>query len=440
MTTGSLSTSDTYWTKIPAWETVSHATFCDSAWQERNCITNSQQLTSVLKLPATDYLHGLVEGVRKSRMAVRMTPNTVSLINWEEPETDPIRRQFLPHITEFGRQHPLLADDALGEQSDEIADGVVHRYPDRALFLATDKCPVYCRFCTRSYSVGGDTPELTKVHFQPTETRWHDALQAIAATPAIRDVVLSGGDALRLKPSHLKRLVTALFEIEHVRSIRVATKGLSVLPMRFIADDEWASTFCALVREGRDRGVHVVLHTHINHPAEVTKYTQAAAQRLFAEGVTIRNQLVLLAGVNDDADILKQHFRLLGDLHIDGYYAYVCDPVRGTDQMRTSVGDACTLETKSRGFTSGFSTPLFVVDLPGGGGKRDVHSFVHYDRQGGLAFYESPSVKPGRLFVYPDPLHRLSPCVQRDWLDPRKAASLLATATAAARRAARHQS
>ncbi|TIW01979.1 MAG: KamA family radical SAM protein, partial [Mesorhizobium sp.] len=304
---------------------------------------------------------------------------------------------------------------------------------DKALLLATDRCPVYCRFCTRSYSVGLDTGSVSKKRASPFQMRWDSILSYLRATPVIVDVVVSGGDCFRLKPSRLLAIGMGLLSIPSIRRIRFATKGLAVLPMKVTSDHEWTDALVKISDVGRDHGVEISFHTHFNHPGEISEYTIAAAELLFKRGIRMRNQSVLLAGVNDDPEVMKQLVKKLSDLHIQPYYVYTCDLVDGIEHMRCSVRLACQIEKALRGITAGYNTPLFVVDTPGGGGKRDVHSFEHYDRQTGIAVYRAPSVRPNQLFTYPDPLQSLSPDAQAAWLAPQRAKRILSNAVEVAR-------
>ncbi len=420
--------SGDFWRQIPGYSEVSEQDFSDPAWQERNCIMRPEKLRDLLQdVVAEQFIEDLSDGLSLSTMSMRITPYIFSLIDWNAAQKDPIRRQFMPLKSEMIASHPLLQLDSLNEHGDEIAEGVVHRYPDRALFLATDKCPVYCRFCTRSYSVGVDTPTVTKDRNAPAADRWKLALDSIRKSPAIVDVVVSGGDSFRLKASQLLELGSELINIGKLKRIRFASKGLSVLPMKIIKDRDWTEALIRLSDMGRAKGVEVSFHTHINHPREVTHYVEEAARVLFTNGVMVRNQSVLLRGVNDKISEMTRLVKALSDNHIHPYYTYVCDLVSGIEDMRTSIDDARHLEKHVRGQTAGYNTPLFVVDAPGGGGKRDVHSYEIYDKEIGLAVYTAPGVRPGKLFVYPDPLHSLSAGVASDWTIEKRAQEMVRT-------------
>lgn len=195
--------------------------------------------------------------------------------------------------------------------------GLVHRYPDKVLFLATSICPVYCRFCTRSYAVGGNTETVSKVHQKPSRNRWRVIFDHIAETEVIQDVVVSGGDTYFLQPEDIKEIGETLLDIPHVQRVRFASKGLAVVPCRTRdPNDSWTATFIALSNRGRKRGKQVCLHTHFNHPHEITWITRDAARYLFENGVIVRNQSVLLKGVNDDVHTMGTLLRSLADMNI----------------------------------------------------------------------------------------------------------------------------
>lgn len=408
--------------------------FANAEWQDRHAVTRVDQLREWMGVNADrDLMRDVELGLARAPMAMRITPYVLNLIDWSNFVQDPIRKQFIPIGSEILPSHPLLERDSLNERASSPVEGLVHRYRDKVLIFATDRCPVYCRFCTRSYSVGLDTQSVFKQRAAPFQKRWKGILEYLRATPIIVDVVVSGGDCFRLKPSGLLAIGMSLLSIPSIRRIRFATKGLAVLPMKITSDNEWTDALVNVSDVGRSQGVEISLHTHFNHPREITGCTIAAAELLFTRGIRMRNQSVLMVGVNEEPEVMKQLVKKLSDIHIQPYYVYTCDLVDGLEHMRCSVRQACQIEKAVRGITAGYNTPLFVVDAPGGGGKRDVHSFAHYDRQTGIAVYEAPSVRPEQLFTYPDPLRSLSPDAQAAWLDPQRAKRMLSDAVEAAR-------
>ena len=293
--------------------------------------------------------------------------------------------------------------------------GLTHRYFDRVLFLTTDRCPVYCRHCTRSYAVGPATAQVVKRSMAPGKERWDAALRYVAERPEVEDVVVSGGDVFRLRPDQLQSIGSRLLAIAHVRRIRFATRGIAVQPMRVLSDPAWVGVLTELAASGRAQGKEVSVHTHFNHPREVSWITQDAAAVLFAHGIPVRNLSVILRKVNDDPATQIELARRLAYMNIRPYYTYACDLVASLEDLRVPLWRCMEIEKVVRGALTGHHTPVFVVDVPGGGGKRDLHSFEHYDRETGISLYTAPSVRPGEIFAYVDPLRDLSPDVAAAW-------------------------
>ncbi len=422
-----------FWRRVPAYTHVSRAEFLDHQWQARNSITRPEKLLTVLRdLAEPAFVADLAQGLESAPMALRLSPYVLSLIDWSDPYRDPLRRQFLPLASSLRPDHPFVGLDSLGERHDAAVPGLVHRYPDKVLLLALDTCPVYCRFCTRSYAIGPDSGGVEKVSLKVSETRWEAAFQYIKAHPAIEDVVISGGDTYQLKPEQIRTIGQRLLDIPHVRRMRFATKGLAVMPMKILSDEDWFRALAEVHANGRRRRKDVVVHTHINHPAEITTITEEALGRLFEAGITVRNQCVLQRGVNDDPRTMRLLLKRLSYINIQPYYVYVHDLVRGVEDLRTSVHAAVQLEKAMRGATAGFNTPTFVVDAPGGGGKRDVHSYEYYDRVTGVSVYSAPAVKPGQLFCYVDPLDSLPEEGRARWAEPGERRAILREAMARA--------
>jgi lysine 2,3-aminomutase len=385
----------------------------DHLWQDRNAITRFDQLREALADVVSPAFMAEVEaGLSKSGMSIRLNPYVMSLIDWSRPERDPVRRQFLPMRCELEDDHPCLTLDSLEEGNHSPAPALVHRYPDKVLFLVTTVCPVYCQYCTRSYAVGLDTPLVSKVSVGSARD-WENALSYIRATPQIEDVVISGGDIARLKPGQISKLGDALLDIDHIHRIRLATKALSVQPMKFLSDTEWTNSIVNVVGRGRRLFKDVCLHTHFNHPAEITPVVEEAMKKLHEAGVHVRNQSVLLRSVNDKASTLIELITRLGRINVHPYYIYLCDMVKGTEHFRLPLSAAQQLEKEVRGATAGFNTPLFIVDTPCG--KRDVHSAEFYDRAYGVSGFSAPRVDPGRVLYCFDPLRSLSPQAREAW-------------------------
>ena len=409
---------DDYWRALPGYADVDAETFHSHTFQMRNSVTSVGKLMAVLgDRVSQHFLQDLADGLQHAPMSVRISPYLVSLIDWDQPDVDPIRRQFLPIGSSILPDHPELHLDSLHEQADAAVPGLTHRYADRALFLTLDTCPVYCRFCTRSYAVGLDTDEVEKVHLSVNRERWDQALQYIRVTPELEDIVISGGDTYNLRPEHVQYIGESLLKIDHVRRMRFASKGPAVMPQKILTDEAWREVLIGVVNRGREMGKEVVLHTHFNHPNEITGTSFDAMNLLHQRGVTVRNQAVLQRGVNDDSGIMKLPVKRLSYMNIQPYYVFFHDLVAGVEDLRTTLREGLDIEKCLRGVTAGYNTPTFVVDTLGGGGKRDGHSYEVYDEENGIAVFSSPSVRPGELFYYFDPIDTLSESAQARWAD-----------------------
>ena len=361
---------DAFWQQIPAWSEVDEATFLDHRWQDKNAITSPKKLVkAVQELVSPEFIEDVQRGFAAAPMAVRITPYILALIDWEAPYADPLRRQFLPLGSQLLPDHPMLTLDSLGEQADAPVPGLTHRYPDKALFLVLDTCPVYCRFCTRSYAVGADTEEVEKVQLRVNQERWDKAFQYMQERPELEDVVVSGGDAFRLKPEQLLEVGNRLLDIPHIRRFRFATKGPAILPMKLLTDHEWVDALTRIVDRGRELGKEVAVHTHFNHPLECTQEAFDAAAKLADAGCVLGNQMVLLRGVNDCASVVSELNQKLLMMRIRPYYMFQCDLAQGVSHFRVPLERGVEIVDALRGQTSGMAVPQFVVDLPGGRGK-----------------------------------------------------------------------
>jgi len=418
-----------FWRTIPKYRDVDEATFLDHIWQGQNSVKSPEELLDTVKeLVEPSFFDDVRQGFARAPMAVRVSPYMIASVDWTKPYSDPIRTQFIPVASKLRPDHPRLTLDSLHELEDAPVPGLTHRYTDKALFLPLTVCPVYCRFCTRSYAIGGDTDVVEKVALAKTPKQWQDAFAYIASRPELEDIVISGGDSYQLAPKNISAIGDALLAIPHVRRMRFATKGPAVMPMKILTDRAWTDAVTAIVDKGRKLGKEVVIHTHFNSPAEISWITKRAMDLLFERGITVRNQSVLIRGVNDDPRTMQLLVKRLGYLNVHPYYVYMHDLVKGVEDLRTPIQTAIDVEKFVRGSTAGFNTPTFVCDAPGGGGKRDVHSFDFYDRENGIAVYSAPSVKPGQHFVYFDPIESLDPQAQARWESPQIAEAMIASA------------
>jgi lysine 2,3-aminomutase len=415
---------DFFWQKIDEYAAVTNEVFHSYGFQTKNSLSNispaaAEKLLSFIRARtdesfAIDVTHGLAH----SCMSVQVTPYVLSLIDWQDPLNCEIRKQFIPLKSTREPDHPLTRMDSLHEKHYSRAPGLVRRYYNRALFLPQTTCPVYCRYCTRSYAVGSNTNTVHKHRIDGTPSSWRQAFAYLQSTPEIEDVLLSGGDCYNLHPQILEKISESLLAIEHVRRIRIATKGLAVNPGRIFSDHKWTDAILRFVKKGRRLGKQVVIHTHINSAKEITWVTKKAMALLTAEGVIVRNQAVMLRGVNDTPSGMANLIGKLCAIDIQPYYTFQHDLVSGIDELRTSLARTIAIEHMVRGITAGFNTPQFVVDTPGGGGKRIVSAYDFYDKDTGISVFTAPAVKPGHQFMYFDPLHSLDADVVSQWSDP----------------------
>ena len=397
-----------FWRAIPIWRDIDAKTFGDFRWQQRNSVTSIQGLQEALgQLAAPALISDIEDGLLKTPMNVRLTPYIFSRIHWENFENDPVRRQFLPLGSQFVSDHPHVSNDSLAEDGHKATPYLTHRYPDKALFLPLTLCPVYCSFCTRSRVVGGSTAIKSKSTYGAKSNEWDSTFEYIRNHPDLEDIVISGGDALLLRPHQIRQIGITLLQIPTVRRIRFATKGLAIMPMKFTSDIEWVESLSQVCEFGREKMKEVALHTHFNTDREITEWTSRAMRVLSETGVRVRNQSVLISGVNDGFDCLHFTSKKLSSQLIQPYYVYLHDMVPGCEHLRTTVSKAEYLSRRLQGAIAGFNTPRVVCDAPGGGGKREISSYTLYDQEIGVSAWTSPTAKPGEIFYYYDPINRL---------------------------------
>ncbi|MCB9707025.1 MAG: KamA family radical SAM protein [Myxococcales bacterium] len=423
-----------FWREIPAYKDVDEATFLDHRWQSKHSITRPDKLLHTIReLASPEFIADAEAGFHRAPMSVRLSPYIVALIDWQNPYADPLRRQFVPLGSRLLPDHPKLDLDSLHEQADSPTPGLTHRYPDKALFLTLDTCPVYCRYCTRSYAVGVDTDEVHKVSLKAKVDRWENIFAYVASRPELEDIVISGGDAYNLRAEQITLIGERLLGIPHIRRMRFASKGPAVMPQKILSDDEWLRALVGVVAHGRKLHKDVALHTHFNHPNEITEISQRAMNRLVEHGVHVRNQSVLLRGVNDTVESMGLLVKRMSYINVHGYYVYQHDLVKGVEDLRTTIATSVELEKQVRGMTAGYNSPLFIVDAPGGGGKRDVHSFEHYNPITGVSVYRSPNVKRDAFYCYFDPIDLLPEEGRARWADPSQHDAIVDEAIEAAR-------
>lgn len=358
---------------------ISNRRWNDWSWQVRNRIRSLEGLERVLEL--SDEERKAVE-TSGSMLPMGITPYYLSLISPDDP-TQPLRRTMIPSLMELIKS-PGEASDPLHEEGDSPVPGLVHRYPDRVLFLVTDFCSAYCRYCTRSRTVGHD-------RITPDEQRLNNGLTYIREHPEIRDVLVSGGDPLTLKTERLDWILTHLRQIPHVEIIRIGTKAPAVFPQRITAK------LTRMLRKHHP----LMMSLHFTHPDECTPEAHAACDRLADAGILLGSQTVLLKGINDNVETMAELMHNLLKMRVRPYYLYQCDPILGSSHFRTPVAKGLEIIRGMRGFTSGYAVPTYVIDAPGGGGKIPLLPDSVAGRDGDdliLRNYE------GKTFRYPDPV------------------------------------
>ena len=328
---------------------VSDRDWYDWRWQMRHMLTSADELAQAVPLSAEERA-GLAASAELFRVGI--TPYYASLMDAAHPSC-PVRMQAIPSAREGAVRAEELRDP-LGEDIHNPVPSVIHKYPDRCLLLVVDRCAIYCRHCNRRRLVGGDDP--------PTTADIDQAIDYIARTRRIRDVLISGGDPLLLSTAKLDAILGRLRAIDHVEIIRIGTRVPVVLPMRI--DDE----LVAMLR----RHHPLYVNTHFNHPKEITETSRAGCMRLVDAGIPVGNQAVLLRGVNSSVRCLRTLMRELLKMRVRPYYLFQGDTVLGTDHLRTPVEAAVELYQKMRGWMTGMGVPHLVIDAPGGGGKLPI--------------------------------------------------------------------
>ena len=359
-------------------ENISPADWNSWAWQMRNRVTTLAGLESRLVLTEEERAGVILSG---NKLALAITPHFFNLIHPTDPDC-PIRRQVVPRIEESW-DNPEEMSDPCGEDSHMPVPGLVHRYPDRVLFLVTDRCAAYCRYCTRSRVVSG-------VGEQELHTEWEAAFRYLESHPEIRDVLLSGGDALLLSDNKLEALLKRLRSIEHIEFIRIGSRVPIFLPQRITPE------LCRMLAKYHPLWMSV----HANHPRELTTEVKAALERLADHGIPLGNQSVLLRGVNDDPAVYKILVQKLLRCRVRPYYLYQCDLIKGSTHLRTSVAKGIEIIEQLRGHTTGYAVPQFVIDAPGGGGKVPINPDYLINRDDGMTLIRNYENK---VFAYPDP-------------------------------------
>jgi lysine 2,3-aminomutase len=341
-----------------------------SGWlgELRGAVRTVAELGTVLELTEEERRGAL--SAQRSGLPLSITRYYLALADPRDPAC-PVRRQVVPHADE-GRTVPGDLTDPLGEEAHEVAPDLIRRYPDRALLVATDRCAVYCRFCTRSRVVGAGGGARSLEHFAP-------AFSYLEAHPEVRDVIVSGGDPLAMATDRIERLVARLRAIPSIETIRLATRVPVVLPQRI------TSELTSALRPHHPLWVM----THFNHPKGLTELSRSALRRLADAGFPVMNHTVLLRGVNDDAETLTALFRGLVRERVRPYYLLQADPVRGSSHLRTPLETGIRLMEALQGRLSGIALPKLIVDTPGGLGKVPVGPDYVISRSDGVTRFRT---------------------------------------------------
>jgi len=362
-----------YW----ATRDVSPEDWKDYRWQLKNRVQSLARIEEDLTLSEEERSGILLTG---TKLASAVTPHYFNLVEADN-HACPIRRQIIPRLEETFEDAREMSDPC-GEDEHMPVPGLVHRYPDRVLFLVTDRCASYCRYCTRSRVVSG-------VGEQHLETQWEAAFAYLENTPQVRDVLLSGGDPLLLSDGRLDRILSRLRSIKHIQFVRIGSRIPIFLPQRI------TPSLCAILRKYHPLFISI----HANHPRELTTEVRDALGQLADAGIPLGNQSVLLKGVNDSVDVQRALLHKLLLCRVKPYYLYQCDLIKGSAHLRTPIRTGLEIIEGLRGHTTGYAIPQLVIDAPGGGGKIPINpNYVvsSDERQTLLRNYE------GKEFLYPE--------------------------------------
>lgn len=348
-------------------------------WQFRNCIRTPQELAKFINISVAET--EAFNPHKKNILPFSITPHYMRLVSPDNPN-QPIRRSVIPTQHEFNCS-PGEQTDPLCEDYSSPVPNIVHRYPDRVLFLVTTICSVYCRYCTRSRIVGthGKLPSNQKY--------WEEALQYIRQNPHIRDVLISGGDPLMMEDDKIEWLLKRLRQIPSVEIIRIGTKAPVTLPQRITAP------LCKMLKKYHPLFISI----HFTHPDELIAETTDVCCKLADAGIPLGSQTVLLAGINDNVQTMKKLMQDLLKIRVKPYYIFQCDPIPGSKHFRVPVQKGLDIISGLRGHTSGYAVPVYVIDAPGGGGKISLQPENLISRNGDSVILKNYENK---LFCYPD--------------------------------------
>jgi lysine 2,3-aminomutase len=419
------------WRRLPGYRDVTEAEWASAKWQRLHSVKNLAQLRRALGHLLPDDLEASIERDQRERatMSMLVPPQMLNTMDESDLWNDPIRRYMIPAFADRHQEwpsHPLAERDSLHEADMWAVEGLTHRYPTKVLAELLATCPQYCGHCTRMDLVGNSVPQVVKYRFEMKQKERYEAiLSYLRSTPSVRDVVVSGGDMANLPINHLEHFVSSLLDIDNIRDIRLATKGLMGLPQHFLQDDVLAGLE-RLAQKALRRGVDLAVHAHVNTAASVTPLVAKVVGRLLDMGYRdVRNQGVLLRGVNDTPEkLLDLCFMLLDHAKVMPYYFYMCDMIPNSEHWRLAVWEAQELQHAIMGYLPGFATPRIVCDVPFVG-KRWVHQVHSYDRAKGISYW-TKNYRTGieheddaallKTHQYYDPIYTLPPEGQEHWL------------------------
>lgn len=418
------------WRRLPGYANVTQAEWESALWQRKNTVKNLAELKEVFGALIPESLLASIQRDQNERatMSLLVPPQMLNVMDENDLWADPVRRYMLPALddrrTEWA-SHPYAERDSLHEADMWAVEGLTHRYPTKVLAELLSTCPQYCGHCTRMDLVGNDVPSVKKHRFDiGQKERYELILEYLRKTPSVRDVVVSGGDIANLPIQVLENFVSQLLDIENIRDIRLASKGLQGIPQHFLQDSV-LSGLERLAKKAWDRGVDLALHTHVNHANQVTPLVVRASRKLLEIGFRdVRNQGVLLRGVNTTQhDLLDLCFTLLDDAKIIPYYFYMCDMIPNSEHWRLAVWETQELQHDIMGYLPGFATPRIVCDVPFVG-KRWVHQVRQYDRERGISMWTKnyrtaieaeDETALQRTYPYYDPIYTLPESGQAWW-------------------------
>jgi len=402
------------WTRLPGYHDVTVEQWESAQWQRAHTVKSLKEFKEALGEYLADDLLTDIERDQheRSTMSMLIPPQMINTMEEDNLRSDRVRRYMAPAFSERDAEwpsHPMASPDSLHESDMWAVEGLTHRYPTKVLAEMIPTCPQYCGHCTRMDLVGNDTESFLKYKFEMKQyDRWDAMIDYLRRTPSVRDVVVSGGDMANVPINHIEDFIGKLLDLDNIRDIRIATKGLVGIPQHFLQDDVLAG-YERMAKRARERDVDIAVHTHVNCAQQVTPLVGKAVRKLFDMGYRdVRNQGVLLKGTNATTDdLLELCFMLLDYGKIMPYYFYTCDMIPNSEHWRTSLKEGQQLQLSMMGYLPGFATPRLLADVPFVG-KRWVHENAAYDEVKGISYW-TKNYRTGIEFDDPEALTRQYP-------------------------------